>query len=187
MVASLGACGSIQGGTGHADEPHVARVSLFSHHWTWTDESGQTVQFARWRGQPLVVASFYATCRSTCVRTVRQLRKLQASPEGRAAQFLLVTLDPTTDTLEVLREYKKTEDLPTGWHLLAGSVSQTRDFTDALDIHVMEMDVHRYHDGRIVWFDADGMPIRSFSGWAVDQETPLAELQSMGLLSGATR
>jgi len=174
LVASLGACTPVQGSASHADEPHVARVSLFSHPWVWNDESGETVRFARWRGQPLVVASFYATCRATCVRTVKQLRKLQASPEARGAQFLLVTLDPTNDTPEVLRQYKRAEDLPMGWHLLAGSESQTRDFADALDIHVMEMDVHRLHDGRIVWFDANGMPTRSFIGWAVDQESPVA-------------
>jgi protein SCO1/2 len=126
VIASLGACTATQGSANHADEPHVARVSLFSHPWIWTDESGHTVRFARWRGQPLVVAAFYASCRSTCVRTVRQLRKMQASPEARASQFLLVTLDPTADTPEVLREYKTSEDLPMGWHLLAGSTSQTR-------------------------------------------------------------
>jgi protein SCO1 len=182
IVASIGACTPIQGSASHADEPHVTRVSLFSHHWIWTDESGQTVRFARWRGQPLIVASFYASCRATCVRTIQQMRKMQSRPEARGAQFLLVTLDPAADTPEVLREYKKAQDLPTGWHLLTGSESQTREFADALDIHVMDMDVHRFHDGRIVWFDADGMPTRSFSGWGVDQEAPVAARRSISPL-----
>ncbi|HEY3595652.1 MAG TPA: SCO family protein, partial [Polyangiaceae bacterium] len=86
--------------------------------------------------------------------------------------FVVVTLDPGNDTPEALRRYKESEHLPESWHLLTGTPETTHEFTDALDIHVMEMDVHRFHEARIVEFDGRGMPTRSFSGRNLDDEAP---------------
>lgn len=81
-----------------------------------------------------------------------------------------MTLAPASDTPEVLRRFKEAEGLPASWHLLAGSASETQELTGLLDIHVMNADSHIIHNSRIVIFDAQGVPARSFSGWALDDE-----------------
>jgi protein SCO1 len=153
----------------------IANVSLFRFPWTWTDELGRAVTFARWRGQPLVVSAIYTSCRATCPRTLQKMRELYASFDRSAGvpQFLLVTIDPTTDTPEKLKRFKQSEGLPDSWHLLAGTVPETRELADFLDIHIVDMDSHLLHDGRIVEFDAQGMPTRAFGGWGIDDETVL--------------
>lgn len=174
-LGSLGGCQWLLEEPGSsADRPRAARVSLFRHPWTWTDEQGTSVRFGRWRGQPVVVSAIYTSCKTTCTRTVQKLRELHAAfrREGRAPQFLLVTLDPENDTPARLRSFKQSERLPASWHLLAGSVTQTRKLTQLLDMHVMDADSHLMHDGNIVVFDARGMPIRSFTGWDLDGEAP---------------
>jgi cytochrome oxidase Cu insertion factor (SCO1/SenC/PrrC family) len=152
-----------------------ARDSLFSHPWTWTDEQGQPVTFARWRGQPLVVTAIFTQCRATCPRTIGKLLKVHDAyrKEGRAAQFLLVTLDPANDTPAVLARFKASSGLPDSWHFLTGSTNDTRDLRDLLGIHVIDDGPHLLHDGHIVIFDAQGMPTRSFAGWSLDDETTL--------------
>lgn len=157
-----------------ADSPRITRTSIFAYPWTWTDERGNSVTFARWRGEPLVVSAFYTTCRATCPRTIGKLKKLDAEyrRQGHPPEFLVVTLDPANDTPDTLRRFKESEHLPESWHLLTGSVEATREFSDALDIHVMEMDVHTFHEARIVEFDARGMPERTFSGRNLDDEAP---------------
>jgi len=179
VLVLLGACAPVQGPSGSVQSPardtyesNPARVSLFRYPWVWTDEQGQSVTFARWRGEPVVVAVMFTSCRKTCPQTLRTLRKVYATfnRERPSAQFLLVTLDPTTDTPERLRQFKQSEGLPASWHLLTGTVPQTRDLTDVLDIHVMELDPHVVHEGKIVVFDPRGMPERSFSSSGV--ETP---------------
>jgi len=172
-IASLDMCApvhrpaaSTQGRPQDTNTSSPARSSLFRYPWVWTDEQGKSVTFADWRGEPLVVAVFYTSCRRTCPQTLRTLRTIHTTftRENPAAHFLLVTLDPTTHTPETLREFKNTEDLPVSWHLLMGSVDQTRDFTDLLDIHVMDLDEHFVHETKIVLFDARGMLLRTLRG-----------------------
>jgi protein SCO1 len=154
------------------DEP---RVSLFSHPWRWTDEQGQPAPFSRWRGQPLVVTAIFTQCRATCPRTVAKLRQVydRFRNEGHDAQFLLVTLDPTNDTVDTLQRFKASSGLPAPWHLLSGSIEDTRDLRDTLGIHVIDDGPHLLHDGRIVVFDAQGLPTRSFGGYALNDEAAL--------------
>jgi protein SCO1/2 len=144
--------------------PDRARISLFDRRWNWADEEGRPVTFAQWRGAPVVVTTIYTTCTRTCPLTVAKLRTVYEAfrRRGRDAQFLLVTLDPTVDTTERLHEYKESRKLPGQWHLLRGYPRETRELTDLLDIHVMDMDPHILHDARIAVFDARGMLSRSF-------------------------
>jgi protein SCO1/2 len=155
-----------------ADAP-PPQPSLFSYPWTWLDEKGQAVTFAHWRGQPLVVTAMFTSCQATCPRTLVKLRKVydRFHQEGLSAQFLVVSLDPTTDTPEVLRRYKTSSSLPDDWRLLTGDVNQTRDLRDLLGIHAIDDGPHLMHDGRIVIFDGQGVATRSFGGWGLDEES----------------
>jgi cytochrome oxidase Cu insertion factor (SCO1/SenC/PrrC family) len=151
------------------------RQSLFSYPWTWTDELGQAAPFSRWRGQTIVVTAIFTQCKSTCPRTVTKLRQVEARfhKEGQGAQFLVVTLDPENDTPDVLLRFKASADLPAEWHLLSGSPGETRQLRDTLGIHVIEDGPHLLHDGRIVVFDPQGFPTRSFGGWSLADEEPM--------------
>jgi protein SCO1/2 len=155
--------------------PPAAGPSLFSHRWTWRDEHGQTVTLARWRGQPLVLTAMFTQCKATCPRTLAKLRRVhdQYQRAGRAAEFVLITLDPDNDTPQALSRFKSSAGLPDSWHLLSGSLADTRDLRDVLGIHVLEDGPHLLHDGRIVIFDGDGRPARAFEGYALDDEVRL--------------
>ena len=173
VTASLSACAPVQSPTDHLTSAHQAGASIFAYPWVWTDEQGERVTFSRWRGQDLVVTAIYASCKSTCPRTVGKLQEINEAfrHTGRPAQFFLVTLDPTTDTPAILRGFKTSGGFPDAWHLLTGSASDTRELTDVLDIHVLDDGPHLMHDAKIVVFDARGNPSRRFGGWALDEET----------------
>jgi protein SCO1/2 len=151
------------------------RQSLFSYDWSWVDEKGQSVTFARWAGQPLVVTAIFTQCKATCPRTVAKLLKVWDGfrAQGRNAQFLLVTLDPANDTPQVLEHFKKESGLPDGWHLLTGNTHETRDLRDLLGIHVIDDGPHLLHDGRILVFDEMGVPVHSYGGYSLDEEASL--------------
>ncbi len=149
--------------------------SLFAQPWTWTDEGGQPVTFARWRGQPLVVTAMFTQCKATCPRTLAKLRRVYEDFQhaGRDAQFLVVTLDPANDTPQALTKFKATSGLPASWHLLSGRLADTRGLRDLLGIHVVDDGPHLLHDGRIVIFDGEGRAARALEGWGLDQEVKL--------------
>jgi cytochrome oxidase Cu insertion factor (SCO1/SenC/PrrC family) len=149
--------------------------SLFSHGWSWVDEKGESVTFARWAGQPLVVTAIFTQCKATCPRTVAKLLKVWDGyrAQGRNAQFLIVTLDPANDTPRVLQRFKTESGLPEPWHLLTGNVNETRDLRDLLGIHVIDDGPHLLHDGRILVFDEMGVPVHSYGGYSLDEEASL--------------
>jgi protein SCO1/2 len=154
------------------EAPRPARASLFSHPWSWIDDNNKPVEFARWRGRELVVATFFSTCRETCPRVLRKMREVHADlkREGRNPQFILVTLDPAMDRPERLRQFRKTEKLPPSWRLLSGSPEHTRELAEFLDIHVMNLQAHTMHDGRIVVFDTSGMATVAYTGWDLGKQ-----------------
>jgi protein SCO1/2 len=132
--------------------------SLYDQPWVWNDEQGASVQLSRWRGVPLVVTMIYTSCTSTCPVTIDRLLRLadRFQHEGRAAEFVLVTLDPAGDTLEKLRSFRAARQLPARWHLLRGNDEETQDLADFLGIKVMDDGSHILHDGTIALFDLAG-------------------------------
>ena len=158
LAPALGACSTT---SERAVPPRLAQAStpsLFAYSWQWTDETGRATRFSDFGGVPLIVTQIYTSCTSTCPRTVARLRKLSERLErdGKTAQFLLVTLDPSSDTPERLRRYKAEEALPASWRLLSGSPRATQELSNVLEIHVMDGGSHLVHDAKIVLFDAGG-------------------------------
>ncbi len=123
----------------------------------------------------MVVTAAFTSCRETCPRTMRKLREIYTRfrRENRAAQFIIVTLDPATDTPDRLRAFKLEQRLPASWHLLTGPRAQTRELAQLLGIHLFDLDSHVMHDGAIMVFDEQGRGRRSFTGWNLDDEAPL--------------
>jgi cytochrome oxidase Cu insertion factor (SCO1/SenC/PrrC family) len=164
MVRTCALCLALAAACAPAPSAAPAReVSLFALRGAWTDETGARTTLARWRGTPIVLAPIYTSCSQICPRTIAKLRAMHAAfaREGRAPEFVLVTLAPDADTPERLRAFKADEALPSSWHLLRGSPDDTRALLDALDVHVIDMGSHIVHEPRIAVFDAEGRLTRS--------------------------
>jgi protein SCO1/2 len=140
--------------------------SLFDRPWVWSDERGAAVHFTQWRGTPLIVSFVYTACTTTCPLTVEKLRRLDQRfrGEGRAAEFVLVTLDPTADSAQELRRFKAARQLPQSWHLLRGSDDQTRALADFLGVRIMTMGDHIVHETTIVLLDPEGRLLGQLRG-----------------------
>jgi protein SCO1/2 len=152
----LAACGEPQW---HASGAPGSDRSVYSHAWVWTDDQGQELSLARWRGTPLVVTAVYTSCVATCPRTLAKLRQLydQYTRDGTRAEFVVVTLDPSHDGPDELRTYRAAHQVPAAWHLLRGGEQQTAQLGSMLDIHPMAMDEHLVHESRIIVFDGNGV------------------------------
>jgi protein SCO1 len=106
-----------------ADIGSAPRTALTGH-------DGQPFRVDSLRGKAVVVSFIFTTCNGTCPMTTRTLARVQdrlksAGLWGRGVEFVSITLDPTRDTPEALRQYAKTygADL-SSWHFLTGSSSQ---------------------------------------------------------------
>jgi protein SCO1/2 len=177
LACTLSSCASPSSGLPRAESEPTQGESLFARPWVWNDEQGAAVGFFKWRGTPLVVSAIYTSCTSTCPLTIEKLRKVDAAfrRKNRAVEFLLITLDPHTDTPDRLRRFKESSKLPERWHLLRGSDKETQELSRLLHVRAVFDDAHIIHDVRIAVFDEQGQLKRSFRGWTFQDDDAVIE------------
>lgn len=101
-----------------ADIAPVGKVAAF----TLTDQDGAAFSAADLDGKVWVVDFFFTSCPSFCpllTGAMSTLAREHADEPG--LRFLSITVDPGTDTPEVLRAFAEREGLPQArWRLLSG-------------------------------------------------------------------
>lgn len=127
-----------------------------------TERSGEAVSSDEFLGNPYVVSFFYSTCPSICVQQNQKLQELQRAFEGRGVRFVAISVDPETDTPEVLREYAARFGAdPEQWLFLTGDLTYIR----RIGGEIFRQPVNKkFHTERFVLVDAEGK-IEGFYNW----------------------
>lgn len=103
------------------------------------DTQGRIVRLSDYRGRVVLLAFVFTTCPGVCPLISRQMSALQAGLKeagvfGREANLLSVTVDPETDTSQVLAEYaQKFGADPAGWRFLRETPAKTKPVLKAYD------------------------------------------------------
>lgn len=116
--------------------PFSAR-SLYQLDAKWTDDAGQAVTLATWRGRPVVLAMFFASCEYACPVLVHDIKRLRErlAPELRArTQVVLVTFDTMRDTPAALKAFRTRMELDAHWSLLTGPDDAVRELAMLLGV-----------------------------------------------------
>lgn len=90
------------------------------------DSNGSQVTQADFSGQPAVIYFGFTHCPDVCPTTMYTLTDVLAQPTGYDVQPILITVDPTRDTPEVMRAYTHTSGYPAGLVGLTGSEAQVQ-------------------------------------------------------------
>ncbi len=88
------------------------------------DQDGKPVALSQFRGSPVVMSFIYTRCPLpwACPATLAKLAQVSArAGKSLSPHFLLVTVDPRTDTPQVLRGYARQVDVASGrWTFATG-------------------------------------------------------------------
>jgi cytochrome oxidase Cu insertion factor (SCO1/SenC/PrrC family) len=115
------------------------------------DQSGTIVRSESLRGHAVVVSFVFTTCVEACPLITAQLARAQARAraeklDGRV-RFVSITLDPVTDTPEVLRRYADAYGIDlTTWHFLTGASDDV-----ARVIHAFGLTTGRWREAGARW------------------------------------
>lgn len=115
----------------------LSNRSLYQLDARWTNDAGQSVQLASFRGQPVVLAMFFASCNYACPVLVNDMQRLRdALPaEARAkAKFVLVSFDTARDTPVALKAFRERSSLDAAWTLLRGDEDGVRELAMLLGV-----------------------------------------------------
>ncbi|MDH5411487.1 MAG: SCO family protein, partial [Alphaproteobacteria bacterium] len=99
--------------------------------------SGRTVRFYSdiLKGKIVLVSLFFTECEGMCPTINASLAEVQEQLDdrmGRDIVLISITLDPETDTTEVLREYAANFDTGKGWYFLTGKSAEIKTVTRKL-------------------------------------------------------
>jgi protein SCO1/2 len=90
-----------------------------------TSQEGEPVSLETLRGRPFVVAAIFTTCYGPCPRITANMRALQDELSETDIRLVSISVDPETDTPEVLRAYADSCGAdPERWLFLTGDEAQ---------------------------------------------------------------
>ena len=137
------------------DEEWLSRFELI-------ERSGQLVKSEQLLGQPYVVSFFFSTCPSICIQQNQKLQELQNMFAGQAVKFVAISVDPETDTPEVLTEYAARFGAdPEQWLFMTGDLTYIR----RVGGEIFRQPVNKqFHTERFVLVDPEGK-IEGFYNW----------------------
>ena len=151
---------------------------IFAESLLWQTDLGQSVSFKQWLGRPFAVAMIYADCHMSCPPTIETIRFLDKKL-GKNCQFVLVTLDPRSDSVELLHQLRENEHLGAHIIILRGTDISTQQLASFLGIAYRRDALTLAHQSVIVLVDRQGDRSGRFPGSPPDLDGFRRALSSM--------
>ncbi len=121
----------------HADSG-TSEESIYQLRMTLTDQDNHRHGLDVFKGYPVILALFYATCNHTCPLLIGALKSMDAKLTTKArkdVRYLLVSLDPTRDTPKALKAFAERHQLNLNrWKLVNASDDKVRELANVLGI-----------------------------------------------------
>lgn len=115
----------------------IANETLYDYTAHLVDQNGKTVGLDVFRGHPVVISMFYASCNYTCPLLINALKKLDAQLDKNAranTRILLISFDPENDTPKVLADLAAKNNLDLDrWKLVSPAKKEVRDLAALLE------------------------------------------------------
>jgi protein SCO1 len=141
---------------------HVAGPTIYDLDLALVDETGKNLHLADLRGETLVAAMMYSSCKSVCPRVTEDMKGIErqlSDRDKRGVKFVLFSLDPGRDTPEALRHFGEEHRLdPARWRLFAMAEDGVRDLAAVLGVkYVREDNGDIAHSAMIFVIDREGV------------------------------
>ena len=139
----------------------LPRDSVYQLPLPLTDQHGKTWDWSRHRGQPQVVAMFYASCPNMCpliVDSGKAIEHALTPDQQRGLHLLYISIDPAHDTPAVLNELATARKLdPARWSLASPRAQDVRSVAGLLGVRYRQLaDGQFNHTSVMLLLDREG-------------------------------
>ena len=160
-------------------------LSIYNLPEVWTTQNGDDIALKELKGNVLVVVMIYTSCKTACpilIRDMREIRKqvdTQIPKTAKGVKYLLVSIDPETDTPEHLKAFAKENNMDDDqWLFLRSNEEQTREFAAVLAVNYKQISpVDFSHSNIISVFNKKGELVSQQEGLGIDYEKTVAEVK----------
>jgi protein SCO1/2 len=149
-----------------------------------TAQDGREIGLDVYRGQPVLVTMFYASCQATCpliIDTLRSVERKLDAGEIKNLRVLLVSIDPEHDTAEALMATARERRLDTSrWTLARTDETQVRRIAAALGVQYRKLPDGQFsHSTQISVLDGAGKIATQSDKLGVADEKLVAALKAL--------
>lgn len=148
-------------------------LSVYHLPSTWTTQDNEHIQLEDLRGNVLVMVMIYTSCKAACPRLIADMRNIEKQvPEEylNKTKFIMVSIDPETDTPQRLNAFAKENEMEDDhWMFLRGTPEDTREFATVLAVSYKKISpIDFSHSNIISVFDEEGVLVHQQEGLGVD-------------------
>ena len=149
-----------------SDENSLPPNSVYHLQVFVEDQYGDITGLDRYKGQPVLVTMFYASCPHVCPMLISTIRLTESklSDENRAAlRVLTISIDPERDTPEKLRETMKRHNIDDArWSMVRPKPGDLRTIAGVFGVRYKQLPEGEFnHTTRIILLDRDGTQVAS--------------------------
>lgn len=159
----------------------ISENSIFNLTTKWNTEEAKVIQLEDLKGKTLVMVMIYTTCKAACPRLVADMRNIEKKiPKNilNDVSFVLVSIDPETDTPKRLKEFA-IENYMDGeqWTFLQGDLSSVREFANVLAVKYKQISPMDFsHSNIISVFNPQGELVHQQEGLGVDNNETILKI-----------
>lgn len=160
----------------------IPELSIYNLPSTWTTQDNKELELKDLRGKVLVMVMIYTSCKAACPRLVADMRNIEKQVPDKdldKVQFIMVSIDPETDTPENLKKFAE-ENLMEDpqWMFLRGTPEDTREFAAVLAVSYKRITpIDFSHSNIISVFDTEGVMVHQQEGLGVDNVETIEALK----------
>jgi protein SCO1/2 len=148
------------------------------------DQDGAKTSLDVYRGHPVLIAMFYATCPAACPTLTSDIKTIEGSltPEQRAdLRVLMVSFDPDRDTPAKLKGLVDKHKVDTArWKFATSTETSVREIAAVLGVQYRKIEGGEFsHSTKIVLLDRDGAIASQIDGLRQPNDELIAKLQSL--------
>lgn len=139
----------------------ISEMSIYNLPEQWTTQNGNDIELKELRGKVLVMVMIYTSCKAACPRLVADMRNIEKKvPQDlkHKIQYILISIDPETDTPERLKAFAIENQMDNNqWLFLRSNDEQTREFSAVLAVNYKKISPLDFsHSNIISVFNAEG-------------------------------
>ncbi|QED38127.1 SCO family protein [Antarcticibacterium arcticum] len=151
----------------------IPELSIYNLPATWTTQHNKNIELKDLQGHVLVMVMIYTSCTAACPRLVADMRNIEKQMPQKdlgKLKFIMVSIDPETDTPQRLKNFSVENKMENDhWLFLRGTPEDTREFATVLAVSYKQISpIDFSHSNIISVFDKEGVMVHQQEGLGVD-------------------
>lgn len=132
----------------------IPEDSIYNVDSKWENQDGNQISLSEFNGKVVVTAMIFTSCKTACPILTSQMRNISkkvGKVNSENIQYVLISIDPETDTPEVMKAYLKANKLDNEeWSFIRSNEEDTRELANIMAVKYKEISPIEFSHSNII-------------------------------------